>query len=79
MLGFACLGALAALFGRCATVAQRRRIVLIAGALLLGPVAVLSWLSWLGLPTLALLLALAAITGSSPPWRTACRPGCRGR
>ena len=31
--------------GRCATVAQRRRIVLIAGALLLGPVAVLSWLS----------------------------------
>ena len=63
VLGFACLGALAALFGRCATVAQRRRIVLIAGALLLGPVAVLSWLSWLGLPTLALLLALAAITG----------------
>ena len=45
VLGFACLGALAALFGRCATVAQRRRIVLIAGALLLGPVAVLSWLS----------------------------------
>ena len=41
VLGFACLGALAALFGRCATVAQRRRIVLIAGALLLGPVAVL--------------------------------------
>ena len=63
VLGFACLGALAALFGRCATVAQRRRIVLIAGALLLGPVAVLSWLSWLGLPALALLLALAAITG----------------
>lgn len=63
VLGFACLGALAALFGRCATVAQRRRIVLIAGTLLLGPVAVLSWLSWLGLPTLALLLALAAITG----------------
>ena len=66
VLGFACLGTLAALFGRCATVAQRRRIVLIAGALLLGPVAVLSWLSWLGLPTLALLLALAAITGVIP-------------
>ncbi len=63
VLGFACLGALAALFGRSATVVQRRRIVLIAGALLLGPVVVLSWLSLQGLPPLALLLVLAAITG----------------
>lgn len=63
VLGFACLGALAALFGRFTTVVQRRRIVLIAGALLLGPVAALSWLSWLGLAPLVLLLLLAAMAG----------------
>lgn len=63
VLGFASLGALAALFGRFTTVVQRRRIVLMAGALLVGPVAVLSWLAWLGLPPLALLMLLAMLSG----------------
>ncbi len=63
VLGFASLGALAALFGRFTTLAQRRRVVLTAGALLVGPVALLSWLSWLGLSPFALLMVLAAIAG----------------
>lgn len=63
VLGFASLGALAALFGRTLGVPQRRRVVLMAGTLLVAPVAVLSGLAWLGLPPWALLLALAAFSG----------------
>lgn len=63
VLGYAGLGALATLFGRSLPTPQRQRIVSIAGALLLGPMTILSWLSWLGLPTWALLLALSMLSG----------------
>ena len=63
VLGFASLGALAALFGRSVTLRQRRRIVPLAGLLLVGPVTLLSWLSWQGLAAWALLLALAILSG----------------
>lgn len=63
MAGFGGLGALAALFGRFAPIAQRRRIVLTAGGLLVMPVALLSLLAWTGLPPVAMLLALAAVSG----------------
>lgn len=63
VLGFASLGALAALFGRSVTLRQRRRIVALAGLLLVGPVTLLSWLSWQGLAPWALLLALAILSG----------------
>lgn len=63
VLGFASMGALAALFGRAASVPQRRRIVPLAGLLLVGPVTLLSWLSWHGLEPWALLLALSILSG----------------
>jgi len=61
--GFGGLGALAALFGRFAPLARRRRMVLVAGALLVLPVALLSLLAWAGWPPVALLLALSAMAG----------------
>lgn len=63
LAGYGGLGALAALFGRFAPLAYRRRIVLLAGALLVMPVALLSLLAWAGPPLPAMLLALAAMAG----------------
>ena len=61
--GYATLGALAALFGRFATPSDRGRLVAVAGALLVAPVALLSGLAWLGAAPTVLLLALAAAAG----------------
>lgn len=61
--GYATLGALAALFGRFATPSDRGRLVAVAGALLVAPVALLSGLAWLGASPVVLLLALAAAAG----------------
>lgn len=61
--GFGALGAMAALFGRFAPIARRRRIVLTAGGLLVMPVALLSLLAGMGLSPVAMLLALAAMAG----------------
>lgn len=63
MAGFGGLGALAALFGRFAPPAHRRHVVLMAGGLLVMPVALLSLLAWLGLGPVAMLLALSAMAG----------------
>ncbi len=62
--GYATLGALAALFGRFATPSDRERLVAVAGALLVAPVALLSGLAWLGAAPTVLLLALAAAAGA---------------
>lgn len=63
LAGFGGLGSLAALFGRFAPPASRRRIVFMAGVLLVMPVALLSVLALAGLPPVAMLLALALMAG----------------
>lgn len=63
LAGFASLGALSALFGRFATLAQRRRILGIAGLFLVAPVAVMSLLALTGAPTVLLLIALSVVAG----------------
>lgn len=62
LVGFPALGALAALFGRYASVPVRRRIVLICGSLLTAGVLVPSLVSYAGAPpgVMVLLLALSA-------------------
>lgn len=61
MASYGALGALAALFGRFAPLGQRRRIVAMAGVLLVAPVALLSLLGLLGLGPVPMLLALALV------------------
>jgi uncharacterized membrane protein YccC len=63
MASYGGLGALAALFGRFAPLGQRRRIVAMAGVLLVAPVALLSLLGLLGLGPVPMLLALALVAG----------------
>ena len=63
MASYGGLGALAALFGRFAPLAQRRRIVAMAGLQLVVPVALLSLLGLSGLGPVAMLLALAVVAG----------------
>lgn len=62
LVGFPALGALAALFGRYASVPVRRRVVLICGGLLTAGVLVPSLVSYAGAPpgVMVLLLALSA-------------------
>src|SRR5690606_25614957 len=73
LAGFACLGALAALFGRFEPRGQRLPTVLRAMALLVVPGAALSALTLSGAAPLLLLLTLAACCGAlallAQPWR----------
>lgn len=64
-VGFASLGALAALFGRFAPVERRVRIVVICALLLALGVLVPSLASWAGAPPWTMVLALAVVAGMS--------------
>lgn len=64
-VGFASLGALAALFGRFAPVERRVRIVVICALLLALGVLVPSLASWAGAPPWMMVLALALVAGAS--------------
>lgn len=63
MAGFAALGGMAALFGRFASPGKRRQIVFTAGAMLITPVAALSFAAWAGLSPVVLLLLLSIVSG----------------
>lgn len=63
LVGFAALGALAALFGRFAPLLKRHAIVWICAAMLTGSVLVTSLASWLGAPPVVLMLVVALIAG----------------
>lgn len=65
LVGFPALGALAALFGRFNSLPDRRRIVFVAGALLVLGVLVPSMASWLGAPQVVMVLMLALVAGGS--------------
>lgn len=65
LVGFPALGALAALFGRFNSLPERRRIVFMAGALLVLGVLVPSTASWLGAPQVVMVLTLALVAGGS--------------
>lgn len=65
LVGFPALGALAALFGRFAPLARRRRIVAVCALLLLGAVAAPSLASLLGASAWGLVLVLALVAGAS--------------
>lgn len=65
LVGFASLGALAALFGRFAPLSQRKRIVLLSAGLLTVAVLVQSLVSLAGAAPWLMLLALALITGAA--------------
>lgn len=65
LVGFASLGALAALFGRFAPVEQRLRIVVVCALLLALGVLVPSLASWAGAPPWTMVLALALVAGTS--------------
>lgn len=64
LVGFPALGALAALFGRYASLPQRRRIVFICGALLTAGVFVPSLIAFAGAPPAAMVLVLALSAGA---------------
>lgn len=64
LVGFPALGALAALFGRYASIARRRQIVLICGALLTAGVFLPSLISFAGAPPAAMVLLLALFAGA---------------
>ncbi|CAN7454961.1 FUSC family protein [Acidovorax sp. LjRoot118] len=64
LVGYAALGALAALLGRFAPVGQRMPAVLLAGALLVGAVALMSLLGLAGATPAALLLCLGLLAGA---------------
>ncbi len=63
LLGYASLGALAALFGRFESPARRRAVVLQCGLLLAGAVLAMSASATLGASASAMLLVLAALCG----------------
>ncbi len=63
LVGFPALGALAALFGRYASLQRRRKIVLIGGALLTAGVLVPSLVSFAGAAPAAMVLVLALSAG----------------
>lgn len=65
LVGFPALGALAALFGRFNSLPDRRRIVFMAGTLLVLAVLIPSLASWLGAPPTAMVLMLALVAGGS--------------
>lgn len=65
LVGYASLGALAALFGRFATVERRMRIVVICALLLALGVLVPSLASWVGALPWMMVLALALVAGAS--------------
>jgi len=65
LVGFASLGALAALFGRFATVERRMRIVVICALLLALGVLVPSLASWAGAPPWMMAFALALVAGAA--------------
>ncbi|HEY9572696.1 MAG TPA: hypothetical protein VIR76_06185, partial [Pusillimonas sp.] len=65
LVGFPALGALAALFGRYASLQRRRRIVLICGAILTTGVFLPSLISLAGAPPVAMVLLLALFAGAS--------------
>ncbi len=65
LVGFPALGALAALFGRYASIPRRRKIVLICGALLTTGVFLPSLISFSGAPPAAMVLLLALFAGAS--------------
>lgn len=64
LVGYAALGALAALLGRFAPAGQRMAAVLLAGALLVGAVALMSLLGLAGAAPAALLLCLGLLAGA---------------
>ena len=65
LVGFAALGALAALFGRFAPLLKRHGIVWICGAMLTGAVLVTSLTSWLGAPAFIVVLMVALVAGAA--------------
>ncbi|MET1113409.1 MAG: FUSC family protein [Comamonas sp.] len=65
LVGFPALGALAALFGRFAPLARRRRIVAVCALLLLGAVLVPTLAALLGASGWAMVLVLALVAGAS--------------
>jgi uncharacterized membrane protein YccC len=65
LVGFPALGALAALFGRYASIQRRRQIVLICGAILTAGVSLPSLISFAGAPPAAMVLLLALFAGAS--------------
>lgn len=65
LVGFAALGALAALFGRFAPLLKRHGIVGICAAMLTGAVFITSMASWLGAPAFVVVLVVALIAAAS--------------
>ncbi len=65
LVGFAALGALAALFGRFAPLLKRHGIVGICAAMLTGAVFLTSMASWLGAPAFVVVLVVALIAAAS--------------
>lgn len=65
LVGFAALGALAALFGRFAPYPKRHGIVWICAAMLTSAVFFVSLISWLGAPGFVLVLAVALVAGGA--------------
>lgn len=65
LVGFPALGALAALFGRYASLSERRRIVMICGTLLTAGVLLPSLLSWAGATPAMMILVLAVLAGAA--------------
>ncbi|NLC37138.1 MAG: FUSC family protein, partial [Alcaligenaceae bacterium] len=65
LVGFAALGALAALFGRFAPLLKRHGIVWICAVMLTGAVFVTSLTSWLGAPAFVVVLMVACVAGAA--------------
>lgn len=65
LVGFAALGALAALFGRFAPLLKRHGIVWICAAMLTAAVFVTSLASWLGAPAAMVVLVVALVAGTA--------------
>lgn len=63
LVGFAALGALAALFGRFAPLLKRHGIVWICAVMLTGAVFVTSLASWQGTPAFVVVLMVACVAG----------------
>lgn len=78
MVGFTALGALAALFGRYAPLAERRRIVAICALMLTAAVFVTSLVSYLGAPAWAAMVMVALVAGASTVAASSWRLGGPG-
>lgn len=65
LVGFAALGALAALFGRFAPLLKRHGIVWVCAAMLTAAVFLTSLTSWLGAPVFVVVLMVALIAGAA--------------